>query len=156
MSEQSPAPRAHTLRFQGSVNHLVRGLLRVPLVCRVMGTRLITILVVGRTTGRTFAVPVAYMRHGDVLLVGTQFSWIRNLQTGVPVQIRLLGKLRFADVQILTDEPDVVGHFAIMARDNHQFARFNQITLDESGEPRSDDLHLAWVSGARVAVLDPR
>jgi hypothetical protein len=35
--------------------------------------------------------------------------------------VSLLGKLRSADAQVLTDEIDVVEHLAIMARDDHQF-----------------------------------
>jgi hypothetical protein len=72
------------------------------------------------------------------------------------VQIRLLGKLRTADVQVLTDESDVVELLALMARDNHQFARFNKIGFDERGEPRPDDLHLVWAAGARVVRLTPQ
>lgn len=53
----------------------------------------------------------------------------RNLRTGEPVHIRLAGKRRSADVQVVTDQTGVVGHLASMARDNHQFARFNKIGL---------------------------
>jgi hypothetical protein len=42
-----------------------------------------------------------------------------------------------------------------MARDNHQFAKFNKFELDH-GEPRPDDLHLARAAGARGATLTPR
>jgi hypothetical protein len=128
MSAPKSAARAQTLPLQGLVNHVVRGLLRTPLICRLAGER----------------------------LVGTQFSWVRNLRTGEPVQIRLLGELRSADVQVLADETDVVEHLAMMARDNHQFAKFNEIRLDERGEPRPDDLHLVWAAGARVVQLTPR
>jgi len=72
------------------------------------------------------------------------------------VHIRLAGKRRSADVQVVTDETGVVEHFASMARDNHQFAKFNKIGLDRRGDPRPDDLHLAWAAGARVALLTPR
>ena len=44
----------------------------------------------------------------------------------------------------------------MMARDNHQFAKFNKIGLDQRGDPRPDDLHLAWIAGTRVALLAPR
>ena len=72
------------------------------------------------------------------------------------MQIRLAGRRRSADVEVLTDETGVVEHYALMARDNHQFARFNKIGLDQRGNPRPDDLHLAWAAGARVALLTPR
>lgn len=154
--KQTSTVRAQTLPVQGLVNRVIRGLLRAPLLCRIVGERLMTIYVVGRKSGRHYGVPVAYARHNGTLLVGTQFAWARNLRTGEPVQIRLVGKRRSADVQVLTDEPAVVEQFAMMARENHQFAKFNRIGFDQRGEPRPDDLHLAWAAGARVVLLAPR
>jgi deazaflavin-dependent oxidoreductase (nitroreductase family) len=148
--------RAQTLPLQGLVNRLVRGLIRAPLVSRLIGQRLITLYAVGRKTGYHYAVPVAYTRHGLTLLVASQFPWMRNLRTGEAVQICLLGKRRTAAVQVLTDESGVVEHLAIMARDNHQFARFNHIGFDQQGEPCHEDLHLAWAAGTRVAILTPQ
>ena len=78
-------PRAQTLRFQGAANAVTRALLRVPLLNRLVGRRLIVIDVVGRTSGRLYRVPVAYTRHDGELLVGTPFAWGRNLRTGEPV-----------------------------------------------------------------------
>jgi deazaflavin-dependent oxidoreductase (nitroreductase family) len=132
-TEQSAALRAQTLPMQGLVNKVVRMLLSTPLLSQLVGKRLITIYVVGRKTGRHYAVPVAYTRRDKTILVGTQFAWIRNLRTGEPVDVRLAGKRRPADVQVLTDEPGVVEYMALMARDNHQFAKFNQIGLDQYG-----------------------
>jgi hypothetical protein len=78
------------------------------------------------------------------------------VRAGEPVHIRLAGKRRSADVQVVADETGLVEHFASMARDNHQFARFNKIGLDQRGDPRPGDLHLAWAAGARVALLTAR
>jgi deazaflavin-dependent oxidoreductase (nitroreductase family) len=135
---------------------MIRGLLCVPLLSRVIGKRLVTLYVVGRRSGRRYAVPVAYTRVDGGLLVGSQFAWARNLRTGERVDIRLAGKRRPADVRLLTDQTAVVEHLAVMARDNHQFAKLNRIALDPRGEPSREDLHLAWVAGARVAELTPR
>jgi hypothetical protein len=71
------------------------------------------------------------------------------------VQIRLKGKRRSAEVEVITDEAGVVENYAIMARDNHQFARFNQIGLDPGGNPNPRDLQLAWAAGARAFRLTP-
>jgi deazaflavin-dependent oxidoreductase (nitroreductase family) len=156
MSKSTPTVRAQTLRWQGLANQIVRGLLRAPLISRIVGQRLITMYVVGRRTGRRYVIPVAYARQNGALLVATQFAWARNLRTGESVPIRLLGKLRSADVQVLTDETGVVEHLAAMARDNHRFAKFNQIGLDQQGRPDPDDLHLAWAAGARGVRLTPQ
>ncbi len=148
--------RARTLTGQRLVNRLVRGLLALPLVGWLLGRRLVTLYVVGRTSGRRFAVPVAYTRHAGTLLIGTPFGWGRNLRTGEPVTIRLRGRRRLADVRVLTDEAEVVDAYATMARDNRAFASFNHIGLDAAGRPADADLHLAWSAGARAFRLTPR
>jgi hypothetical protein len=83
MSKTTSTVTAQTLPVQGLVNRVIRGLLRSPLLGRLVGQRLITLYVVGRKTGRRYAVPVAYTNRDGTLLVGTQFPWARNLHTGV-------------------------------------------------------------------------
>jgi hypothetical protein len=51
------AARAQTLPLQGLVNRVNRGLLRTPLLCRLVGRRLLTMYLVGRKSGRHYAVP---------------------------------------------------------------------------------------------------
>lgn len=148
--------QAHTLAFQSAANVVVRALLRTPLLARLVGTRLVTVYVVGRKTGRRYAVPVAYSLHEGGLLLGTEFRWVRNLRTGEPVDIRFKGRRRMADVTVTADEAGVVADYAVLARDNHQFARFNRIALDAAGEPDPADLHRCWAAGARTVRLIPR
>ena len=149
-------PQARTLAIQAQVNKLIRGLLRTPLVSRLVGSRLLTVYVVGRKSGRHYAVPVAYTRHEGDLLIGTPFGWGRNLRTGEAVAIRLKGRRRLAAVRVFADEQDVVNAYAVMARDNHNFAKFNNIGLGAGGEPVPADLHRAWAAGARAFRLTPR
>ena len=157
MTDQSvTTPRAQTMAAQSLVNRIIRGLLRTPLLSRLAGSRLITVYVVGRKSGRHYSVPVAYTRHEGDLLIGTPFGWGRNLRTGEPVAIRLKGRRRLADVQVMTEEQDVVDAYAVMARDNHNFAKFNSIGFDPDGNPVPADLHLAWAAGARAFRLTPR
>jgi deazaflavin-dependent oxidoreductase (nitroreductase family) len=147
---------AKTLAAQKLVNRIVRGLLRTPLLGRVVGRRLVTIYVVGRKSGRRYPVPVAYTRDGGALLIGTSFGWGRNLRTGEPVTIRFKGRSQLADVAVLSTEAEMVDAYSTMVRDNHNFAKFNQIGFDAAGNPRPDDLHRAWTSGGRAFRLVPR
>ena len=158
MSEPTavPDPRAQTLALQGFANGIVRGMLRAPLLSRAVGGRLVTLYIVGRKSGRRYTIPVAYARDKDDLLVGTPFGWGRNLRTGDSIEILLKGRRRPADVRAFKDEADVVGLYAAMCRDNKQFAKFNKIGFDASGNPDPDDLHLAWMAGARAFRLTPR
>ena len=116
---------------------------------------LVTVYVTGRKSGRRYAVPVAYTRHEGDLLIGSPFGWGRNLRTGEPVTIRLKGRRRLADVLVLADEQEVVDAYAVMARDNHAFAKFNNIGFDPDGNPVPADLRLAWAAGARAFRLTP-
>jgi deazaflavin-dependent oxidoreductase (nitroreductase family) len=150
------APRAQTLPAQALVNRLTRGLLRAPLLSRLVGRRLVTLYIVGRKSGRRYTVPVAYTADRGDLLIGTPFGWGRNLRTGQPVTIRLRGRRRVADVQVIADEPGVVAAYGTMARDNRNFASFNQIGFGPDGEPVPADLHAAWAAGARAFRLTPR
>lgn len=152
----APDPRAHLLTVQRLVNYVVRGLLRAPLMGRLAGSHLLTLYVVGRKSGRRYAIPVAYTRHEGALLVCTPFGWGRNLRTGEPVAIRLQGRRRLADVKVLADESGVTAAYAVMARDNHNFARFNKIGFGPAGQPDPEDLRLAWAAGARAFLLTPR
>jgi hypothetical protein len=72
------------------------------------------------------------------------------------VDIRLKGERRPADVRVYADEAGVTEHYAVMARDNRNFAKFNKIGLDQSGNPNPADLRLAWAAGARAILLTPR
>jgi hypothetical protein len=155
MSE-SAAPRATTLPTQAVANRLVRGLLRTPLICRGIGSRLITVYFTGRKSGRQYSIPIAYTRDGEHLLSGSPFTWGRNLRTGEPIAIRLKGKLRQADVEVFSDEDGVVQLYERMCRDNRVFANFNKVTLDDEGNPSPADLHAAWAAGARAFRFTPR
>jgi hypothetical protein len=99
---------------------------------------------------------VAYARQGGDLLVGTPFGWGRNLRTGDTLSIRLKGRERQADVRVYTSEADVAAAYATMCRGNRNFAKFNKIEFDASGNPSPEDLHLAWMAGARAFRLTPR
>jgi deazaflavin-dependent oxidoreductase (nitroreductase family) len=156
MTDKPGTSVAPAMRAQGLVNLAVRGLLRTPGLSRVTGRRLVTLYVAGRKSGRRYTVPVSYLAQGDDLLIGTSFGWARNLRTGEPVAFRFKGKIRLADVQTLTAEPDIVTAYAHMAAANPAFARFSRVHVDQDGNANYRDLHLAWVGGARVIKLTPR
>jgi len=151
-----PRPRAQTMALQNAGNRFVRGLLRTPLLCRLAGSRLVTLYIVGRKSGRRYTIPVAYSRSEGDLLIGTPFAWGRNLRTGEPVSIRLKGRRRLADVEVFTAEQAVTDAYGVMCRDNRTFANFNRVGIDAAGNPDQTDLHLAWAAGARAFRLTPR
>jgi hypothetical protein len=144
------------MKLQGLANRVMLGVLRTPGLAQLAGSRLVTLYVTGRKSGRRYTIPVAYTRDGDDLLIGTPFGWGKNLRTGEPLPIRLKGRLRQADVRAYTSEADVTEAYATMTRDNKQFASFNKVSFDAEGNPRPEDLRDAWVAGARAFRLSPR
>lgn len=151
-----PQQRVQTMAIQGLANRVMRSLLAIPLVSRGIGARLVTLYIVGRKSGRRFTIPVAYTPDGGDLLIGTPFKWGRNLRTGEPLEIRFKGRRRRADVVVYSGEADVVSAYRTICRNNRQFAKFNKIGFDASGNPEPEDLHLAWAAGARAFRLTPR
>lgn len=145
------APRP--LALQPLVNRLARGLLRLPLVSRVVGRALVVLYVVGRKSGKVYTIPMAYLEHEGALLLGSGFAWGKNLRTGDTMNIQYKGRPRMADVRVLTDEASVMKHYAIIARRNPGFAKLNRIGFDEDHQPSTDDLQAAWAAGARVFLL---
>lgn len=143
--------------YQGAINRMARGLLRVPVVSRGIGSKLLTFTVVGRKTGKTYVIPVAYTRHDGHLLVGTRvWPWVKNLRRGEPVTVRVKGRQRLADWELFTDEQSVMELYGVIARDNHTNAKFAGIGFLPDGSPNPADLHQAWEKGCAVIRLTPR
>jgi deazaflavin-dependent oxidoreductase (nitroreductase family) len=141
--------------MQGLVNSFTRMALKTPGVAKGIGQRLILLHVVGRKTGKHYDIPIAYMEHDGKVLVGSPFGWVKNLHTGDELDVHLKGERRTTDVEVVADEDRVVELFRLMCRDNHAFAKFNNIHLDDKGEPAADDLHAAYGYGARAILLTP-
>ncbi len=140
--------------YQGALNGFIRGLLRVPGLSRLVGSRLLTFTVVGRKTGRTYVIPVAYTRHEDALLIGTRkWPWVKNLRPGEPTTVRVRGRQRLADWELFDDEQNVVELYGVIARDNHANAKFAGIGFAPDGEPNQADLRQAWAKGCVVIRL---
>jgi hypothetical protein len=89
------------------VNPVVRGLLRSPLH-RLLSRRLVLLRVTGRRSGRTFELPVAYVR-GDTGLVVTvgapeRKRWWRNIEGPTPITAVLRGRTRSGVAEVTTSE----------------------------------------------------
>ena len=89
------------------MNIVVRGLLRTPGLSSLIGSRLLTLYLVGRNSERRYSLPVACLADGNDFLLGTSAGWRHKLRLGQPVAVRLRGKRRWADVTTYTKESDV-------------------------------------------------
>ncbi|GAA5052920.1 PNPOx family protein [Nocardia callitridis] len=166
MPEQPPTPNPYgtpstdgpePLRpSQGFVNKIARTLLRTPGLSRLVGKRLLTLHVVGRKSGKTYDVPVAYTEHDGILLIGTALRpWVKNLRGAAPVTASLGGSPRTFDPVVYTDEDDVLRLYAIVAADNHYNAKLNGIGFGPDGTPNKADIYQTWQQGGVVIALTP-
>lgn len=143
--------------YQTAVNHVVRTLLRVPVLSGVVGKHLLTLHVVGRKSGKAYDVPLAYTRHNGTLLIGTaQRPWVKNLRPGTPVAASLGGPRQQFNPTVYTSEADVLRLYEIIARDNAANAKFNGIGFGADGAPVKADIYQTWKLGGVVIELTPQ
>jgi integrase/recombinase XerD len=101
-------------------------------------------------------VPVSRLAQGDDLLIGTTSGRARNLRTGQPAAFRFNGKIRLADFQTLTAEPDVVTGVADLGEDSghrvlrvvRKGARKAKIPLTPATVAALDSYLAAWAERA--------
>jgi len=145
----APAPPAGALPAQRAVNAVMRAVLATPGLAQLIGRRLLVLYVVGRKSGKQYVVPVAYLKDGDELLIGTSARWVRNLRTGDLLNVRYLGRRVRLAVRVSTSEAAVTADYGLIAANNPAFAKFNHLRVSSEGIPNADDLRAAWRAGAR-------
>lgn len=123
-------------------NPLAKRILRSPLHS-IMSRRLLLITFTGRKTGRRFTTPVAYMRQGDVLLIGAGGSWWKNLRDGGPTPVRVRGRDYVGVTEIVRDEAGIFEAYQEILAHNPTQARFMDVRIDPNGQPNADDLRQA-------------
>jgi deazaflavin-dependent oxidoreductase (nitroreductase family) len=120
-------------------NVLVIGLLRSPLHPLASGS-LLLITYRGRSSGRRFTTPVMYAEREGTLTIFVGHSerkrWWRNFRGGGEVEVRLRGRCRRAQADIVRDSAAVETYLArypraratIDAADSPTFVRVNALT----------------------------
>jgi hypothetical protein len=93
----SDVPRRPPPWLLRAINPFVRPMLGSPLH-PLVSRRLMLLEYRGRTSGRTYTIPVGYVAWGDDEVVAfTSRRWWTNLRDGRPVRVRLRGRWRRAD-----------------------------------------------------------
>jgi deazaflavin-dependent oxidoreductase (nitroreductase family) len=148
--------RPNQSRLQRAGDATVRALLRSPLH-RPLSNRLLIVTVVGRKTGREYAVPVGYVQHDGRLLIGTAAGWRRNLRPDTPVRVRLRGRDVWADAEVVRDLERALPLYRVILRHNPVHGRFVGIGVDGEGNADENDLRRALTErDAAVVALTPR
>jgi hypothetical protein len=111
------------------------------------GSRLMLISFTGRRTGKSYRLPVSYVRDADVLLTFGGGKWTLNLTNGVPITLRLKGRDMSAWPELVTDPVDVERLLNVMTAKNPGARRFVRIPSDSNGKLVQTSLNAAIEHG---------
>jgi deazaflavin-dependent oxidoreductase (nitroreductase family) len=71
---------------------------------RIMSDAFLVLQWTGRTSGRTFATPVSYVRgENNSLLITSDSGWVHNFTAGAPVRLWLRGQRVTAHAELVSD-----------------------------------------------------
>lgn len=106
----------------------------------------------GQKSGKTFHLPVDYLRVGETLLTVSykQRTWWRNLRGGASVTIHLQGKDVNGHSEVIEDEVGVAEGLKAFIEKNPQTRRMIGVRLGVDGQLESESLQQA--AGERVIV----
>lgn len=133
--EKHPAPiRARLMRTFNVVPKLI---LRSPLHA-IMSKKLILLTFTGRRTGRSYTTPVSYLvEQGGTLLVAGGAPWWRNVRQGMPVRVRLRGRDRLAQPEVVGERDELAGLLRVILPANPILGRFMGLRARCRGRRRS-------------------
>ena len=134
------------------LNPFMTTVLKSPLHGLVSGSTML-ITFTGRKSGKQYATPVGYMRDGETVLCSTEANWWKNLRGGANVTLRIRGRdyEGFA-TPISGDIPRIAEGLRRFLIQNPSWARFADVSLDEEGIPRSEDLERAAESTTLIEI----
>jgi deazaflavin-dependent oxidoreductase (nitroreductase family) len=127
------------VRPQRLYSSLVIWLLRSPLH-GAMSRSTLLLTFTGRKSGRTYTIPVNYVRHGDELLVAGSRgrSWWKNLRGGAAVSVRVRGRDMRGQADALQGEEAEEGLLEVL-RAVPAYRRYWKVELGEDGRAREPD-----------------
>ncbi len=142
---QTPARRHPPRALFLVANPLLKLLLRLP-VPLPLGRDLLLLTFTGRKSGKRFTTPVGYYRLDNTLNVFTDSKWWRNLRSGTPVTLHVLGRAVQAVPEIVRDREEIVRTIQQIQRSEapSKAKRLRFILgLDPEIAPSDADLHAA-------------
>ena len=100
---------------------------------------------VGRKSGKTYHVPVSYLKLGDTLLTISykRRTWWRNLRGGASVTIRLQGKDVLGQAEVVEDDQGVMEGFKTFYGGDPRTARLFGVNPGADGQLDPESLRQA-------------
>jgi hypothetical protein len=125
-------------------NAITVWLLRSPLHGLFSGNTMV-VGYTGRKSGKTYQLPVGYIRLGEKLLTISykRRTWWRNLRNGAQVTILLQGKDLSGWAEVVENEQGVMEGLTEFIGGNLRTARMFGLNVGANGQPDPESLRLA-------------
>ncbi len=118
---------------------------------RVMSGRYLLLTFTGRTSGRSFTTPVAYLQTDDTIIITTDSPWWSNLLPEARVEVRLRGTRRFATAYPVRQRDEAIEGAASLVEAIPSYGRFAGVRRDGEGRAVRADVTRA-IDGGRVLI----
>jgi deazaflavin-dependent oxidoreductase (nitroreductase family) len=107
----------------------------------------IVITVTGRKSGKTYTMPVSYMRDGDILMMISrrEHNWWKNLRGGAQVTLYLQGHTLKARGDVSTDAETVAKKLLMFLRHFPGYQRLMHMKLAADGQPENPEAFQRFV-----------
>jgi hypothetical protein len=154
MSDSRPRARRTQARVMAVMNVPMRIVLGLPFRTPLSKTLMLAYLT-GRRSGRSYKVPLSYVRDDRLLLTPGGGRWKLNLVEGRAERLRIAGKDVLAAPQLVKDRDAVEQLLERMVASDSQVLKFARIGRADDGRLRSDQLELALKHGFCVVRWTP-
>ena len=142
------------MNWQRLYNPIVILLLHSPLHS-LMDKSTILITFTGRKSGKTYTIPVSYVRDGDTLMMISQreHSWWKNLRGGAQVTLYLQGHTLKARGEVFMDAETVENKVIVFLQQFPSYQRLIHIKLAANGQPENPEAFQRFAQGMVIVQM---
>ncbi len=139
-------------RIIRKLNPLIIAILRSPLHS-MLSKAILLITFTGRKSGKRYTTPVMYAREGETVYVFTHGVWLKNLQGGAPVSLRIHGQDRNGlAMPVSEDKQQIADGLGLFLTHHPSNKGIYNVTLDENGKPKAEDLLRAAQTATMIKI----
>jgi deazaflavin-dependent oxidoreductase (nitroreductase family) len=142
------------MNWQKLYNPIVILLLHSPLHSLVdKSTILITFT--GRKSGKTYTIPVSFVRDGDTLMMISQreHSWWKNLRGGAQVTLYMQGHTLKAKGEVFTEAEAVENKLLLFLQQFPSYQRLIHIKLAANRQPENPEAFKRFAQGMVIVQM---
>lgn len=134
------------------LNHTMKLVLSSP-IHGIVSKSLLLFTFTGRKSGKSYTTPVSYSQYDDQVHVFTHAGWWKNLRGDTPITLRIRGRdLQGLPETVVEDKAVIAAALAAHLRNARFDARYYGVTLDEAGNPNSEEVEKAVQSVVMIRI----